>query len=321
MLHRLTGESGVTVGTCFDGRSDADLTEALGLFARYLPVPSHIEENSRFAEVLTKTDQAVRQGYDWQECFAWEQVDASFPFCFEYDERPSTYRAEDVTFSITRQHACIDRFQLKLACMRRDDSLITEFYFDPAVFGQQDVERVAEEFQTLLESVVDNPQAAIRELRILGDAERRKVLVELNDTRRDYARKSCLHELFEQQVTRTPENVAVVFRDEQITFAELNARANQLARHLRTLGVSEESLVAICMDRSLEMVIALLATLKAGAAYVPLDPESLAERQSRILQETCAIVVLTQQSLTDESFAGYSEENLPRYTTAGRKAS
>ncbi|HJP91740.1 MAG TPA: amino acid adenylation domain-containing protein [Pyrinomonadaceae bacterium] len=354
LLHRLTGETSVTVGTCFDGRSDADLTEALGLFARYLPIPSHIEENSRFAEVLTKTDQAVRQAYDWQECFAWEQVDASFPFCFEYDEQPTAYSAGDITFSITRQHACIDRFGLKLACSRREDSLTTDFYFDPAIFEQEDIERVAEEFQTLLESVIEDPRAAIRELTILGDAEHYKVLVELNDTRSDYPRESCLHELFEQQVAHTPENVALVFRDDQMTFAELNARSNQLARHLRTLGVSEESLVAICMERSLEMVVALLATLKAGAAYVPLDPESPAERQARILQDIleCADlsalwpkrcqgtalqgVVLTQQGLranfqefeaivicveTDrENFAGYSEENLPRYATANNLA-
>jgi amino acid adenylation domain-containing protein/non-ribosomal peptide synthase protein (TIGR01720 family)/FkbM family methyltransferase len=340
LLHRLTGETSVTAGTSFDGRSDDDLAEAVGLFARYLPVRSHIEENTPFTEVLSKVDQAMLQAYEWQECFTWELFsaggDTHFSFCFDYDEQPTKYQADNLDFSIVRQHAFIDRFNLKLACTRREDSVSAEFCFDSALFRQPETARLAEEFQTLLESVIANPKAPVNELNILGHTERQQLLVELNNTRNDYPRESCLHELFEQQVERTPANVAIVFRDEQYTFAELNARSNQLARHLQTLGVSTDTLIAICMERSLEMVVALLATLKAGAAYVPLDPESPAERQAAILRDTGANVILTQQNLraslpeceasvicldTDlENVARYGEENLPRLATAGNLA-
>jgi amino acid adenylation domain-containing protein/non-ribosomal peptide synthase protein (TIGR01720 family)/FkbM family methyltransferase len=345
LLSRLTGETDVFIGTGFDGRSDADLAEALGLFGRYLPLQSHIEANSALTEVLTTVDQAVRQAYDWQECFTWEQAKPTtgassetsyFPFCFDYEEQPAEYQAGDVVFSISRQYACIDRFNLKLSCARRGDSLVAEFYFDTAIFRQQDVERLAEQFQTLLESAVENTRASISELTILGRAERHKVLVEFNNTKRDYSRESCLHELFEQQAARTPDNVAVVFNEQQVTFAELNARSNQLARHLRTLGVCSETFVAICMERSLEMVVGLLGTLKAGAAYVPLDPESPRERQAFMLRDIGAVVLLTQQSLlanlpegeapvicldTDlEVVSRYGEDNLPLLATADNLA-
>jgi amino acid adenylation domain-containing protein/non-ribosomal peptide synthase protein (TIGR01720 family)/FkbM family methyltransferase len=306
LLCRLTGQTEVLVGTGFDGRSDADLAEALGLFARYLPLRSRLEETSTLIDSLMKVDDAARQAYEWQECFIREPFKPTtvasgetsyFPFCFDYEEQPDAYQARDVVFSIFKQYACIDRFDLKLSCVRRGDSLIAEFHFDTALFRQQDVERLAEQFQTLLESAVENTPASMGELNMLSRAERHEVLVKFNDTKRDYPRESCLHELFEQQAARTPENVAVVFQEQHITFAELNARANQLARHLRTLGVGAESFVAVCMERSLEMVVALLGTLKAGAAYVPIDPEYPAERQGFILQDIQAAVLLTQENL------------------------
>ena len=329
LIYRHTGETCVTTGTCFDGRSDDDLTEALGLFARYLPVQNEIVENSRFSELLTKIDQAVNLAYDWQECFT-ASSETYFPFCFDYDEQPLAYQSGDVTFSILRQRACIDRFKLELTCSRRGDSVIAEFSFDPAIFDPADIERLAENFQTLLASAIDNPETSIGELNSLGATERQKLMVELNDTRMEYPRESCLHQLFEQQAALTPHNVAVVFRDEQLTFIELNARANQLARHLQTLGVSTESLVAICMERSVEMVVALLATLKAGAAYIPLDPESPVERQASILRETQPAVIFTQRDLklpaceatvicldtAVENLTQYSDQNLPGLATA-----
>lgn len=328
LIYRLTGETSVTTGTYFDGRSDADLTEALGLFARYLPVQNEIVEDSRFSELLTKIDQAVHLGYDWQECFT-ASSETYFPFCFDYDEQSTRYQCGDVTFSILRQRACIDHFKLELVCSRRGDSVIAEFNFDPAIFDPADIERLAENFQALVASAVDNPEAKIGELNILGITERQKLLIELNDTSREYARESCLHRLFEQQAALTPHNVAVVFRDEQLTFTELNARANQLARHLQTLGVSTESLVAICMERSVEMVVALLATLKAGAAYVPLDPESPIERQACILRETQPAVIFTQADMRTnlpacdapvitnlKNLTQYSDQNLPGLTIA-----
>src|SRR5664280_1140356 len=131
----------------------------------------------------------------------------------------------------------------------------------------------------------------------LSKRDRQKVLVDWNATKVDYPKNACLHHLFEAQVKRTPNAVAVVFEDQQITYRELNHRANQLARYLKSLGVKTESFVAICMERSLEMVVAIYGTMKAGAAYVPIDPTYPQDRLEFMLQDANAPVLLTQEKL------------------------
>jgi amino acid adenylation domain-containing protein len=150
--------------------------------------------------------------------------------------------------------------------------------------------------QTLLESMVTNPKQQLSDLSLLTQAERHQ-LVEWNNTQVDYPQDACIHQLFEAQVERTPDAVAAVFEDQQLTYRELNQRANQLAHYLRELGVEPEVLVGICVERSIEMVIGLLGILKAGGAYVPLDPEYPQERLSFMLRDTQAPLLLTQKRL------------------------
>jgi len=138
----------------------------------------------------------------------------------------------------------------------------------------------------------------------LTDAERRQVLEEWNDTQTLYPKDTCIHQMFEAQLERSPNAVAVVFENKQFTYRQLNQRANQLAHHLRTLGVGPEVFVGICMERSLEMVVGLLGILKAGGAYVPLDPAYPLARLAFILEETQPLVMLTQEQLL---------ESLPTY--------
>ena len=147
--------------------------------------------------------------------------------------------------------------------------------------------------KVLAAMVADDAQAADR-LPLLSEAERHQLLVEWNATGADYPRDKCVHELFEAQAARTPDAVAIVHEDAQLTYAELNAKANRLAHHLRGLGVKPDALVAICVERSLEMVVGLLAILKAGGAYVPLDPAYPAERLAYMLEDSAPVVVLTQ---------------------------
>jgi amino acid adenylation domain-containing protein/non-ribosomal peptide synthase protein (TIGR01720 family) len=152
-------------------------------------------------------------------------------------------------------------------------------------------------FQTLLEAIAANPQQPVAELPLLTKAERDQLLVEWNDTQVDYPKDKCLHQLFEEQVEKTPDAVAVVFEDQQLTYREINARANQLAHYLKSLGVKPETLVGICVERSVEMVVGLLGILKAGGAYVPLDPNYPQERLSYMLEDSQLPILLTQQNL------------------------
>ena len=139
---------------------------------------------------------------------------------------------------------------------------------------------------SVLESIASEPDQTLSDIPLLTAEERQRMLVDWNKTAADYPREKCVHELFAQQAAATPNTVAVVFGNESLTYEELNWRANQLAHHLKFLGAGPDKLVAISMERSLEMVVALLGTLKAGAAYVPLDPSFPAERLRFMLDDT-----------------------------------
>jgi amino acid adenylation domain-containing protein/non-ribosomal peptide synthase protein (TIGR01720 family) len=308
LIWRLTGQSDVVVGTYCDGRNYEELESALGLFAKYLPVYCYLEEEFKLSEILKQTNESIRDAFKWQDSFTWEQIAKSgednlrlsfFPLCFEFEEQPVKYSAADVSFSIHKQYVCVDQFKVKLSCVRRDDSLIAEFHYDSNSFRVEDIARLARQFQTLLESVIDKPEAAIGELEILSARDRQQLLVEFNNTQTDYPKHSCIHQLFEHQAARTPGHLAVVFENQQLTYAQLNARANQLAHHLQMLGVGPETIVALCVERSLEMLIGLLGILKAGGAYLPLDPLLPTERLAFMLQDAEASVILTQQHLAE----------------------
>src|SRR5262249_33099792 len=140
---------------------------------------------------------------------------------------------------------------------------------------------------------LEGRERPISELSLLGREEREQILVEWNQTARSYSQAWCIHELFEQQVKSTPDSVGLIYEDGQLSYAELNARANQLAHHLRRLGVGPETVVGICMERSLEMVVGLLAILKASGAYMPLDPAYPIERLTYMLEDSMPVAVLS----------------------------
>jgi non-ribosomal peptide synthetase component F len=165
------------------------------------------------------------------------------------------------------------------------------------LFDATTIERMAGHWRVLLEAIVADPERRVSQLPLLTAAEREQLLVTWNATAADYPRERCLHELFEAQVQRTPQALALVFQDEQLSYAELNARANRLAHYLRSLGVGADTPVAIAVERSPELVIGLLGILKAGGAYVPLDPSYPQERLAFMLADTQAPVLLTQERL------------------------
>ncbi len=308
LLSRITGQLNSLVATACDGRMDEELKAALGLFAKYLPISCQLEENLRFNDVLQRLDAAVREAYDWQECFEWEQISKTtaqvpdsffFPFCFEFNEQKSEISL-DVSFSICKQYAYFDKFKLKLSCTARNNALLLEFYYDSNLYEAEYIKRLAGQFHTLLESVIKQTNAPINELEILSGRERHQLLVEFNNTKTNYPKDRCIHQLVEEQVKHTPNNIAVVYGNEQLTYTELNQKANQLAHYLQQLGVGPEVLVGICVERSLLMVVGLLGILKAGGAYVPLDPTYPKNRLAFMLEDARTPVLLTQQKLVEK---------------------
>ena len=190
------------------------------------------------------------------------------------------------------------QFDLALFLRERDGKLIGFLEYNTDLFDRSTIERMVGHFQTLLEGIVADPDQSISTLPLLTEEEKHQLLVEWNDTAADYPKDSCIHELFEAQVERTPEAIAVQFEGKQLTYRELNSRANQLAHYLQGLGVGPEKLVGICVERSLEMVVGLLGILKAGGAYVPLDPAYPRERLAFMLEDSQFSVLLTQQSIS-----------------------
>ncbi|NEU75587.1 non-ribosomal peptide synthetase [Hassallia byssoidea VB512170] len=306
LLWRLTGQSDLIVGFYCHGRIYEELEEVIGLLAKYLPVHSHLEDNYKFSQLLWQVNESISEVEEWQEYFSWDQAvvetkkleePSFFPFGFDCQKQPIKYSADEVSFEIYQQYNCIERFQVKLSCIVQKNSIITKFYYDSNLFAQQHINYLVRQFHTLLESIASDPETSIGKLEILSDIERQQLLFKFNDRGTDYPLNKCIHQLIEEQAERTPDNLAVVFENQQLTYQELNARANQLAHHLQTLGVKPEVLVGICVERSLDMLVGILGILKAGGAYVPIDPTSPLDRLAYMLEDSQVPVLLTQERL------------------------
>src|SRR6185369_6297054 len=209
----------------------------------------------------------------------------------------SAHCIDGLTFSIYRTHASTDRFNLKLSCVVSDESVTTDIYYDRGLFSPAVIRRLAEQLHTLIEDACESPESRIEALRVVGSDERELLLFGFNDTASAYPSDKCLSQLFEEQVERAPEKIALRANEGELTYAELNTRANRLARYLASAGVSPESLVGIYLDRSPDMVVAILGTLKAGAAYVPFDVSYPQDRIAMMLADADPALVLTSKRL------------------------
>ncbi|MEL7226286.1 MAG: AMP-binding protein, partial [Cyanobacteria bacterium J06576_12] len=199
-----------------------------------------------------------------------------------------------IPYEITQQEA---QFDLSLDIMESESTIGGIFKYNSALFDPATIDRMQGNFQVLLEAIAQNPEQPINRLALLTATEKHQLLTEWNDTAVTYPQERCLHALIEQQVERTPEAIAVTFETEQLSYHELNSRANQLARYLQTLGVGPDVLVGIYAERSIAMVVGLLAILKAGGAYVPLDPGYPEARLQFMLEDASVSVLLSQAAL------------------------
>ena len=301
LLWRLTGQPEMLVGFASDGRTHEDLKDALGLYERYLPIRSELGSNLAFTEVLqqieaTASEALSRQDYfDWTEIAGFDSGDAKLalcPFMFSFDSQAEADSAADITLRIVRQYSCSDRFKLKLAARRVETGLALSLHYDASLYDRKHAATMARQFLTLV-SAATSPATKAGLLNLLDERHRRRLLRSASHPQPATPLLTPFPEMFAQQAARTPDAIAV--RDEagQVTYAELEQRSNQLARYLRRLGAGPEQVVAIHMSRSLQMVEAVLGVLKAGAAYLPLDPNAPAERLQLMIENAGAKVVLT----------------------------
>ncbi len=320
LLYRYTDQDDLLIGTTALGRSRAELEKIVGYLANPVVLRTNLSGNPTFQELLGRVRQTVIGALDHQDYpfpLLVERLqprrDASYSplfqtlFVFEKPrdgwEASPLGQGESATQDRLRLEPLVygqqgAPFDLTLRMIEVDGSLSADLRYNVELFEAATMARIEQHFLTLLQGIVADPGQRITDLPILTQAEQRQLLA-WNDTQRNYPDQACVHQLIEEQVQRTPEAPAIVFENQQLTYREVNCRANQLAHALQARGVGPEVLVGVCLERSLDLVVALLAILKAGGAYVPLDPTYPAERLAYMIQDAQLPLVLTQERLRD----------------------
>ncbi|MDP4147631.1 MAG: non-ribosomal peptide synthetase, partial [Bacillota bacterium] len=177
------------------------------------------------------------------------------------------------------------------------DEIMLKLNYNGSIYDEQYIKMISKHIENLLKEVTENPEKKISEMDMLSEEEKKKILVEFNNTKADYPKDKTIYELFEEQVEKSPENIALVYEDKKLSYRELNNKANQLARVLREKGVGPDKIVGIMVERSLEMIVGIVSILKAGGAYLPIDPEYPKERIEYMLEDSKADILLTQTQL------------------------
>ena len=311
LMARLSGQTDVIIGSPVAGRNRSEFDESIGHFLNMLVLRTDLSGNPTFAEAAARVWKVCVEALSYQDLPFQKLVEelhpardlshdpliqVAFAFLGRMNIPP---QLPDVEVRELEVETGITKFELQVEMEDQGDFLRGFIDYNIDLFEADTISRMLEQFRILLESIVTNPDRPIFEVSLLTEAERQKLLVAWNDTTQDYPREKCVHQLFEEQVKRTPEAIAVVFEDQELTYGELNRRANQLAHYLKMLGVGPEALVAIWMERSIEMIIGLLGVLKAGGAYLPLDPNYPKERLEVMLADAQISVVLTQDRLVE----------------------
>jgi amino acid adenylation domain-containing protein len=310
LLYRYTNQSDIVVGTPVANRQHSQIQGMIGFFVNNLVLRTDLSDNPTFLQLLKQVREVVLEAYDHQNVPFEKLVEALHPerdlsytplfqinFALEH-EPEATVTLKDVTINISEPRANqTAKLDLSLSLQKTEQGLTGAFEYSTDLFDATTIARMIEHWQTLLAGIVENPEQRLSDLPILTAIEQHKLLVEWNQTQQDYSQNLCIHQLFEAQVEQTPDAVAVIFKDQQLTYRELNAKANQLAHHLQALAVKPETLVGICVERSLEMIVGLLGILKAGGAYVPIDPAYPSERIAYMLNDSQLPVLLTQKQL------------------------
>ena len=313
LLHRYTGQHDIVIGSPIANRNRTEIEGLIGFFVNTLVLRSDLSGNPSFTGLLARVRNVALGAYAHQDVPFEKLVEEFqpqrslshsplFQVMFVLQNAPPMVREfGGLMFSSFAVGSETAKFDLTLSMREEAKGLRGSLEYSTDLFDAATIDRMIRHFERLLQGIVAGPDRHISDLPILTDAEKHQLLVEWNNTATDYPHDACIHELFEEQVKKSPDAIAVVFEDQQLTYGELNRRANQLAHYLRKLGVGPEVLVGICMERSLEMIIGLIGILKAGGAYVPLDPEYPKERLAFMMADAQVAVLLTQGGLTEDS--------------------
>jgi len=344
LMSRYSGQEDVALGTDIANRNRAEIEGLIGFFVNQLVLRVEVRAGESFGELLKRVRDVCLEAYAHQDVPFEKLVEELQP---ERDlSRSPLFQVKLVAQNAPREEIELEelrlsggvgemrtaRFDLTVGVTDGGHALFGTMEYSLDLFEEGTIERLISHYMNALKGIVELGAKPISELSYLTAEERAQIVVEWNRTGKPYPKDQCIHELFERQVASAPEAIALSYEDQQLTYAELNAKANQLARYLKRLGVGPETLVGVCMERGIEMMEGLLGVIKAGGAYVPLDPAYPAERMAFVLEDAEVEALLTQQSFLAElpasrarvisldqerrMIAAESVENLPISATA-----
>jgi len=310
LLHRYTGQTDLAVGSPVANRNRAELEGLIGCFANMLVLRADLSGDPSFRELLRRAREAAVAGYANQDVPFEKLVEELQPdrdlarhplfqvaFALQIAAPTAGIELPDLAWSSGSVDNGVSKFDLTLYVGESERSLTAAFEYSTDLFVPDSIDRMLRHYERLLQGAVARPDARVSELPLLEGAERHQALVEWNSTRAEYPRDATVHEAFDAQAERTPDAAAVAFEGRALSYGELRRRSNRLAHRLRGLGVGSEVRVGICVERSLDLVVGMLAILKAGGAYVPLDPEYPQERIRFMVEDSGLRVLVTQASL------------------------
>ncbi|MCG8317534.1 MAG: amino acid adenylation domain-containing protein [Pseudomonadales bacterium] len=310
LLHHYTQADDICVGTPIANRSTPELEQLIGFFVNTLALRTDLEGNPRFTDFLTRVRKTTQGAFANQD-MPFERVvehlgiprDMSYSpvfqvmFVLQNSTIDEAFNLAGVNVESLHTSPGTSKFDMTLQFSEESGVLYGDLEYATDLFEESTIIKFVEHYLQLVESILADPATPIGNLNILTDEEKSLVLSEFNNTDQVFPMDSTMHGLFEAQVATTPDAIALVYDNERLTYAELNNRANRMARHLQSLGVANESLVGVCQYRTTDLIVSLLAILKAGGAYVPLDPAYPADRVAFMLEDAQAPVLLTQSEL------------------------
>lgn len=317
LLYRYTGQTHFSIGLPVYGREHGNYSNVIGFFVNSLPINIHIDSKMAFSSLLQQVKNTLLNAYIHQDVPLTELItelgiaratnrDPLFQVMFELDN----FQLPAIRFAALRVsliEAESDRvpYDIVLEVHHLAGKIHLIVKYNATLYVEKTIARMMGHWIVMLAGILNNPDEKIGYLPLLTEAERQQLLIKWNQTEADYPKDKTLHELIAAQAEKTPRAIAVSYQGKALTYAELNSQANQLAHYLQQLGIEANKPVAICLERSIDLIIGLLAILKAGGAYLPLDPHYPVARLTLILNDAAATIVITED-IFSELFSGYS---------------
>jgi amino acid adenylation domain-containing protein/non-ribosomal peptide synthase protein (TIGR01720 family) len=311
LLFKYTGQEDIVVGSPIAGRPHVDLQGIIGMFVNTLAMRNYPEGGKTFSEFLNEVKENALDAYENQD-YQFEELIEKLDLNRDLSRNPlfdvmftlqnmnmADFELEGLKFTPYEGQFLIAKFDMTLYATETDGGIAFELEYNTKLFKEETVQRLEMHYVNILEQVTGNSGITLKDIDVLTEEEKKTILFDFNDTQTKYPNDKTIPELFEEQVEKTPDNIAVVFEDEQLTYRKLNEKVNRLANYLRIEhNIMPDSFVGIVMERSLEMIVGILGVLKAGGAYVPIDPDYPFERIKSIVNDSGVnVVVSTQKQL------------------------